>query len=99
ESAYLARWGKKIARDGGSMKLVQLFMAGTAILMANGAGAQSGVKPFHLEEATISDVHAAYKSGALTAVKLVQAYLERIQAFDQAGPKLNVVIFLNPRAL
>src|ERR1022692_3195156 len=81
------------------MKLVHLFMAGTAILMANGAGAESVVKPFHLEEATISDVQAAYKSGALTATKLVQAYLERIQAFDQAGPKLNVVIFLNPKAL
>ena len=55
--------------------------------------------PFHLEEATIGDVHEAYMSGALTAAQLVQAYLERIQAFDQAGPKLNVVIFLNPNAL
>jgi len=36
--------------------------------------------------------------GTLTAAKLVQAYLERIQAYDQAGPKLNVVIFLNPKA-
>jgi len=29
----------------------------------------------------------------------VQAYLERIQAYDQAGPKLNAVILLNPKAL
>jgi Asp-tRNA(Asn)/Glu-tRNA(Gln) amidotransferase A subunit family amidase len=29
----------------------------------------------------------------------VQAFLERIRAYDQAGPKLNVVIFLNPKAL
>src|ERR1700722_2825962 len=68
------------------------------MFMANGAGAQNSVKPFHLDEATISDVHAAYKSGALTSVRLVQAYLERIRACDHAGPKLNVVIFLNPRA-
>ena len=30
---------------------------------------------------------------------MVQGYLDRIQAYDQTGPKLNVVIFLNPRAL
>jgi amidase len=81
------------------MKLEHLVMAGAAMLLANGAGAKSEVKAFHLEEATISDVHAAYKSGATTATRLVQAYLERIQAYDQAGPKLNVVIFLNPKAL
>jgi len=69
------------------------------MLMANGAGAQNSVKTFPLDEATISDVHAAYKSGALTSARLVQAYLERIRAYDQAGPKLNVVIFLNPQAL
>jgi len=73
-------------------------MAGTVRLVANGAIAESVVKPFHLDEATISDVHAAYRSGALTAARLVQAYQERIQAYDQAGPKLNVVIFLNPKA-
>jgi amidase len=81
------------------MKLLHLFIAATMMLLANGAGAESAVKTFHLEEATISDVHAAYMSGALTAAKLVQAYLDRIQAYDQAGPKLNVVIFLNPKAL
>src|SRR6202158_1267965 len=84
---------------GVHMKFMRLLMFGTAMLMANGAGAQNSVKPLHLVEATISDVHAAYKSGALSAARLVQAYQERIQAYDQAGPKLNVVIFLNPRAL
>jgi len=84
------------------MKFMGLLMLGAVLavmLMASGTGAQNSVEPFHLDEATISDVHAAYKSGALTSVKLVQAYLARIRASDQAGPKLNVVIFLNPRAL
>ncbi|MGD0427723.1 MAG: amidase family protein [Candidatus Acidiferrales bacterium] len=81
------------------MNFMRLLTFGTVLLMANSAGAQNSVKTFQLDEATISDVHAAYKSGALTAVKLVQAYLERIRACDQAGPKLNIVIFLNPRAL
>src|SRR6202050_4775576 len=78
---------------------MRLLMFGTAVLMAGGAGAQNSGKPFQLDEATIGDVQAAYKSGTLTSVMLVQAYLERIRAYDQAGPKLNVVIFLNPRAL
>jgi amidase len=81
------------------MKLAHIVMAGAVMPLANGASAESEVKPFHLEEATISDVHAAYRSSAITATRLVQAYLERIQAYDQAGPKLNVVIFLNPKAL
>ena len=84
------------------MKFMGLLMLGAVLavmLMASGTGAQNSVEPFHLDEATISDVHAAYKSGALTSVKLVQAYLARIRACDQVGPKLNVVIFLNPRAL
>src|SRR5271155_3192958 len=81
------------------MKFICRLMFGSVMFMANGVAAQNSVAPFHLDEATISDVHAAYKSGALTSVKLVQAYLERIRACDQAGPKLNVVIFLNPRAL
>jgi amidase len=81
------------------MKPVHIVVAGMIMLLPNGASAESEVKPFHLEEATISDVYAAYRSGAITATRLVKAYLQRIQAYDQAGPKLNVVIFLNPRAL
>jgi Asp-tRNA(Asn)/Glu-tRNA(Gln) amidotransferase A subunit family amidase len=91
-------WIIKFTEMGILMKLVHLFIAGTVMLVARGATAESVVKPFHLDEATISDVQAAYRSGALTAARLVQAYLERIQAYDQAGPKLNVVIFLNPKA-
>jgi amidase len=81
------------------MNFLRLSIFGAVILMANGVAAQNSVKPFHLDEATISDVHAAYKAATLTSVKLVQAYLERIRACDQTGPELNVVIFLNPRAL
>ena len=57
------------------------------------------MKPFQVEEATIAAVQAAYQSGATTATHLVQAYLDRIRAYDAAGPKLNVVICLNPTAL
>ncbi len=54
---------------------------------------------FDVMEATIAGIHAAMAQGRLTARQLVQAYLDRIAAFDQAGPAINAVISLNPRAL
>ncbi len=56
-------------------------------------------KKFELVEATIADVHAEYKAGRLTARALVKAYLDRIEAYDKNGPKLNSVISINPKAL
>ncbi len=55
--------------------------------------------PLNLETATVADVQAAYASGALSAEKLTAAYLARIAAYDQKGPKINTVITLNPKAL
>jgi Asp-tRNA(Asn)/Glu-tRNA(Gln) amidotransferase A subunit family amidase len=69
------------------------------MLLASRAGSAAATKPFHLEEASIGDMQAAYRSGATSVTRVVQSYLARIQAYDQAGPKLNVVIYLNPRAL
>jgi len=69
------------------------------VLMMLSVHVNAKEKPFLLEEATIDDVQAAYKSGATTAEFVVRAYQERIQAYDKAGPKLNVMIFLNPKAL
>jgi Asp-tRNA(Asn)/Glu-tRNA(Gln) amidotransferase A subunit family amidase len=60
---------------------------------------QAQPKKFELVEATIADVHAEFKAGRLTARALVQAYLDRIEAYDKNGPKLNSVISINPKAL
>jgi len=54
---------------------------------------------FRLEETTIADVHASFKSGQLTSHQLVQMYLDRINQFDKEGPKLNSIINVNPKAL
>ena len=54
---------------------------------------------FKLLETTIADIHAAYKAGTLTVRQLVQAYLDRIAAYDQKGPAINAIISLNPTAL
>jgi amidase len=54
---------------------------------------------FTLQETTIRDIQAAYLDGRLTCVQLVQAYLDRIAAYDQSGPALNAFVKLNPAAL
>ena len=54
---------------------------------------------FELEEATIAEVHAAFLTGELTCVELVQGYLARIEAYDEQGPRLNTIANLNPAAL
>ena len=50
-------------------------------------------------DATIDQLQQAMAAGEVTAEALTQAYLDRIAAIDQAGPKLNAVIELNPDAL
>lgn len=52
-----------------------------------------------LEEATVPDLQDKMRVGALTAVALTQAYLDRIHALDRQGPMLRSVIETNPEAL
>ncbi len=54
---------------------------------------------FQLEEVTIADLQAAMDSGQLTARRLVELYLERIEDIDKQGPKINSVLQINPDAL
>jgi len=50
-------------------------------------------------EKSIRELQAAMSAGRTTSAELVQFYLDRIAAYDQAGPRLNAVLFVNPRAL
>ncbi|MHB8587042.1 MAG: amidase family protein [Thermoplasmatota archaeon] len=52
-----------------------------------------------LENATIPQLERALASGNITSVELVQAYIARIHAYDQAGPAVNSVQIINPNAL
>jgi len=54
---------------------------------------------FDLQTATVADMNAAIDAGALSSEKLVRLYLNRIEAYDKKGPKINSVITLNPKAL
>jgi amidase len=63
------------------------------------AAGTSAAQSFQLMETTVADVHNAYKAGKLTVRRLTQMYLDRIEAYDKNGPKINCVITVNPKAL
>ena len=51
-----------------------------------------------MHERSIPDLQTAQAEGQVTSRGLVDAYLARIAAYDQTGPRLNAIVILNPRA-
>lgn len=64
-----------------------------------GAAACGRRAPYDVVEADIASLGAALREGKVTVRALAQAYLERIEAVDRGGPRLNSVIEVNPDAL
>ncbi len=52
-----------------------------------------------LEEITLTELQERYETGDLSTRRVVQAYLDRIEAVDKRGPALNSVLTINPNAL
>lgn len=80
----------------GARRLALAFVAAWALALA------IGWQPAHalaIEEATIADLHAAYRERRMTVQQVVQAHLDRIAVYDQRGPRINSLITINPRAL
>jgi Asp-tRNA(Asn)/Glu-tRNA(Gln) amidotransferase A subunit family amidase len=76
-----------------SRTLAMILAAMTPALLAAPARA------IEVTEASIAQLQAALAGGKVTSRQLVQAYLARIAAYDQAGPALNSIVTLNPAAL
>ena len=86
-------------RDG---RLAAALAVAASIILAPPSHAQSKktmAPSFQIVETSVDDIHAAMRSGKLTAQQLVQAYLDRIAAYDKGGPNVNSIITLNPHAL
>ena len=77
--------------------------------LAGGAAAVTGGRPLRtaraevpaqgdLTDATVAELQAAMTAGQVTSFSLVNAYLTRIANLDQAGPKVNSIIEVNPDA-
>jgi len=90
---------------GAAASLTPLYAAGTAARDVSSAAPHArapqpaDIKPFELEEITISDLQEGMKSGRFTARSLAERYLGRIDELDKRGPAVNAVIELNPDAL
>jgi amidase len=54
---------------------------------------------FTVEETTVADIRAAFADESLSCAQLTSAYLQRIAAYDDAGPELNTLISVAPDAM
>ncbi len=79
--------------------LLCIFVLTNPAPLSAAQGPSNQAAAFEVTEASIDDIHAAYRAGTLTARQLTQAYLDRIEAYDQQGPTINSIITLNPNAL
>ena len=88
------------------------FAARTAALVAisalifvsssfGGPNSDAGASHMHYDvvEKSISELQAAMTAGEVTSEDLARAYLDRIQAYDQQGPAINAMVYINPNAL
>lgn len=75
--------------------LAALAALGTATLPA---AAQTGPQRFELIEATVPQIQEALNTRLLSSQQLVEMYLARIAAYDDAGPLLNSYLTVNPQA-
>ncbi len=81
--------------------LVHGWMAALLLFFVSvvSAHAQTPAEPSGIGWATIEDLNAAFDSGELTAERLIEMSLARIEAYDQAGPELHAMLWLNENAL
>ena len=77
------------------MRRARLFLSLIGIIAASANAETQELDAFEL---TIPELQAAMAAGQTTSAALVQQYLDRIAAFDRAGPRLRAMIHVNPRA-
>ena len=70
-----------------------------ATLVALAAPAAPIDAQIEVAEATIAELQEAMASGVASSAEITAAFLARIAAYDQAGPRLNAMIWLNQNAM
>ncbi|WP_396221449.1 amidase family protein, partial [Gemmatimonas sp.] len=82
------------------VKIRAMMVVGSLLGVSSTAGAQpaKASAPMEITEASVTDVQAALTAGRISSVQLVRQYLARIAAYDHAGPELNSLIRINPKA-
>ncbi len=82
--------GRLLAVQGSVLILSLCGQTGSSV-----AGADS----LQVEERDIAALQSLMQEGRLTARELTQLYIDRIATLDDAGPRLNAIIAINPDAL
>ena len=75
-----------------------VFILTASLCFTSSVRSDAGAGELNLQTATILDLQAAYDDG-LKSEQVVEAYLKRIAAYDQQGPAINSILYLNPKAL
>jgi amidase len=81
------------------------FIVSLAVLLVGsltlsvGAGQHQGTAELQLVEATVGQVLKALQTKLVTTEQLVGMYLDRIAAYEDAGPAVNAYIHINANAL
>ena len=84
------------------MKKISLLLIVAIAVFSPSVHSQRPASPpsrLQLVEASVSDLQLALRARLITSEQLVQMYLNRIAAYDDAGPLLNSFIHLNANAL
>lgn len=81
------------------MRLLLAAFAALALASCTPPGSSTAPSGYSVEEKSIAQLQADLALGAVTSEQLVQAYTDRINRIDRAGPNINSVIALNPDAL
>ena len=98
EDASRRTFLKVTAVGGAAATLTPLYPALGAARQSASDLRSSDIKPFELDEITITDLQDGMRSGRFTARSLVERYSARIDEIDKHGPAINSVLELNPDA-
>ena len=60
---------------------------------------EAAAQGFVIEETTVAGIQQALQTNVRTGRQIVQAYLDRIAAYDHKGPAFNSMLTLNRRLL
>jgi amidase len=89
---------RRASSSVGVPAMVALVLSGSLALLLAGRAAAAEPAKFEVVETTVTRIHEALRSRRLTCRRLVEAYLDRIRAYDQPT-RLNAIVVLNPDAL
>jgi amidase len=94
----LCRGGLKLLFKKGLSFTGSRFIAILLAFLMVPVGDSAPEHSFQLMETSIEDIHKAMLAGSLTCHELVRQYLDRIRAYDQQGPTLKAMLYVNPRS-